>query len=557
MKTINIRNEEEWRGNPFLEDAVYGGIDTMATYATDAAQTDMIQPHQALVHDFNMAMQPATLLCTLRGTAVDHARGANFRGTYARNIQRVQKYISAMTQQELGWPLHQRITDYGALDLIDAFFGVADPSSCKLCGGKGRIITQPYVAPVPMLNDAGEEVRWKSGARKGEMKMVGEKKERSKKCPHRHTHPGFGLKKPALAWDAKTNQPSIDKRILGGIAKKHAEEPAGRLARAILLFRKLKKLADTARAMANAPDGRFHPHFAMGNTASHRMASKKSNLGWNTNGQNITKQLRRLLVADPGYTLLQGDLARAESHILAAKAQDTAYLDAHEGEEDTHTLVAKMCWPSRDWPNTPREDFLFAKSTKFDPSIPRGTLRDVSKVVQHAIGRDGTKRTVGQALGTGDLKGQEVIDVYYRAFPNVKRYIERMRARLKQSSIVECEELGIKRKFFANPHHSDTLRDVLAFVLQAPVAYVCHIAFWRVYRHLDTKSLYPGKGNVQLLLHNHDAVIVQVRTSEVERYLPLLDEMFTVPLTIHGREVVLRRDWEMGKNWRDMKGVSL
>lgn len=552
MKTINIRNEEEWRGTPFLCDAVYGTLDVMMTHAADTALDNLMRPAQALVHDFNLALQPAAMLTTIRGARVDHVEAQRFRSRYSGQLARLEKYISGMTLKELGWELTLQKSDYGSLDLIDAFFGLRDPSTCKECGGAGRVITQSYVAPEPIPGQF-----FKSGARKGEQKMTPGKNERSKKCGTRHTRPGFELPKPKLAWDAKTNTPSVDKDVLGGIVKRETKNSARRLARAILLRRNIKKLSDTVRQITNAQDGRFHPHFGFGNTKSHRANSKRSNMGENTNGENITKYLRRLLIADPGFIILQGDICRAESHILAARAKDPAYLAAHEGDEDTHTIVARMCWPHLNWLDDPSEAERFAKTTVFDPSIPRGKLRDVSKVVQHARGRDGSKRTVGQALGTGDNKGQEVIDVFDAAFPRVPAYIREAWEALKVCGYAECEELGIMRKFFANPANHATLRDLLAFVLQAPVAYVCHLAFWRIYRHLDTKSFYPAKGDVQLLFHNHDAVVVQVREAKVDQYLPLLDQALTTPLVIWGREVVLRRDWEIGSNWRDLKSIKV
>ena len=551
MKTINIRDEQSWRGNRFLEDAVYGSLDTMVTLGADAALDNIAQPEHALVHDFNLALQAAAMLCTIRGARVDHEEAHRMRSRYITQLGRLEKWIEAMTRRELGWGLALRDRDYGGLDLIDAFFGPLEPQTCKECGGKGFVVTR-HAEPARVI----EGEFYKSGPRKGQPKMTNEVRERTRLCRTRHAQRGFALPKPKLAWDAKTHQPSVDKAVLGSIAKKR-NQASGRLAAAVLLRRGVKKHLDTVRQITNAKDGRFHPHFAFGSTDTHRVASKRSNMGENTNGQNITKYLRRLLLADEGYVLLQGDLARAESHILAARAEDPAYLDAHEGVEDTHTLVARMCWPDLPWPEDPSEALAFAKRTVFDPAIPRGKLRDVSKVVQHGRGRDGTKRAVGQALGTGDAKGQEVIDVFDNAFPRVPAYISEAWEALKRDGYVRCEELGIIRKFYANPANHDTLRDLLAFVLQAPVAYNCHIGFWRVYKHLDTKSFQPAKGDVQLLFHNHDAIVVQVREEKVQHYLPILDKMMTVPFRIRGRTVELRRDWEIGGNWRDMKRVAI
>ena len=65
-----------------------------------------------------------------------------------------------------------------------------------------------------------------------------------------------------------------------------------------------------------SPSGRFHSTFSPASTETGRWSSSKHLFGEGGNAQNITSELRRVFIADPGKKLLHFDQPQAESRVV-------------------------------------------------------------------------------------------------------------------------------------------------------------------------------------------------------------------------------------------------
>jgi hypothetical protein len=71
---------------------------------------------------------------------------------------------------------------------------------------------------------------------------------------------------------------------------------------------------------------------------------------------------------------------------------------------------------------------------------------------------------------------------------------------------------------------------------------------------LDSKDLRPGRGDLQVLKHDHDSVTMQVREDRVEAMLPTIKELATVPLPLgNGRSLTLVPGLKVGRNLKEVK----
>ncbi|HEX4501781.1 MAG TPA: DNA polymerase, partial [Scandinavium sp.] len=100
------------------------------------------------------------------------------------------------------------------------------------------------------------------------------------------------------------------------------------------------------------PDGRIRTSFNIGGTETGRLSSYQSCFGTGTNLQNITGEMRRIFVADPGKKFAYIDLEQAEARGVGAIIwnlfKDSQYLDFCESG-DLHTSVCMMTWPDLGW----------------------------------------------------------------------------------------------------------------------------------------------------------------------------------------------------------------
>lgn len=130
------------------------------------------------------------------------------------------------------------------------------------------------------------------------------------------------------------------------------------------------------------PDGRMRTSYNIAGTETGRWSSSSNAFGTGTNLQNITAELRRIFIADPGHKLCGIDLEQAESRevggLCGTLFGDWSYLDAcYAG--DLHTLVCKMVWRDLPWTGDAKADRALA-----DANFYRAySRRDLAKKLGH------------------------------------------------------------------------------------------------------------------------------------------------------------------------------
>jgi hypothetical protein len=340
------------------------------------------------------------------------------------------------------------------------------------------------------------------------------------------------------------------------------QEAARKAAKAILFARDKNKLQDKPKA--HIGNDRAYCELKVGNTATFRTASSSNALGLGDNLQNVTGSMRRLFPADEGCRMFYIDLEQAESNVLAHLAGDEGYIEAHMNPEvDTHTKVCMDIWPDLEWPegNAGSADKEYADGL---PYYRHYTYRFMAKKVQHALGRGGTYITVAADLGIPQSVAKQVVSDFASGVPGVMEYFDwlqhegsdrKMHGVLVDEGKLIVPGIGVKRQFFERLWDKSTFRDALAFVCQAPVAWVCHVGFWRIWHYLDGKSLQGGADPLQVLMHQHDAVMGQYHEGR-EDLLEEAERLMRVPMKITDfrgkqREMVIGTEAGTGKTWEE------
>lgn len=129
-------------------------------------------------------------------------------------------------------------------------------------------------------------------------------------------------------------------------------------------------------------DWRWRCSYNIGGTNTFRWSSSKSSVGTGNNFQNITEELRRIFIPDPGWKLYGIDLEQADAREVGwycgTVLGDWSYLDACESG-DLHTTVTRLCYPEWKWSNDPAENRALA-DRKFYRHF---SYRDASKRMGH------------------------------------------------------------------------------------------------------------------------------------------------------------------------------
>ena len=221
---------------------------------------------------------------------------------------------------------------------------------------------------------------------------------------------------PALKKTQK-GQRSTAEPVLLDLAEKGHELP-----RIILDHRSLSKLkstyTDALPHEVNQATGRIHTSYNQAVAATGRLSSVDPNL------QNIPirtaegRRIRQAFVAAPGKKLIAADYSQIELRIMAHLSGDEGLLRAFAAGEDIHRATAG-------------EVFGVAPDSVTDDQ------RRSAKAINFGLIYGMSSFGLGQQLGVTRFVAQGYIDRYFERYPEVREYMQRIRAQAHDDGFVE------------------------------------------------------------------------------------------------------------------------
>jgi DNA polymerase-1 len=330
------------------------------------------------------------------------------------------------------------------------------------------------------------------------------------------------VEKPKMT---KTRQYSTDEETLQGLVGRH---PVVEL---ILEYRGVKKLLSTyveaLPLLVNQITGRIHTSYNQTITATGRLSSTNPNL------QNIPireeqgRKIREAFVpSDDDHLLLSADYSQIELRLMAHLSGDKALIEAFRAGEDIHRATAARVFGVR-------LDEVTSEMRRRAKTVNFGIIYGIS-----AFG-------LSQRLGIPRTEAKNIIDGYFRSYPGVKEYMERV--------VVEARETGYvstifgRRRFLADINSRNAVarglaeRNAINAPLQGSAADIMKIAMIRVFNGLQEQGL-----DSKMILQVHDEVIIDMVRSEQETVAKLVVEAMEHAAVL---SVDLTVDYGIGENW--------
>ena len=323
----------------------------------------------------------------------------------------------------------------------------------------------------------------------------------------------------------KTKQYRTDEEYLQSLADSNP------IIGAILEYRGIRKLLSTyieaLPTLVNPRTGRVHTSFNQAVTATGRLSSSNPNL------QNIPirdaqgREIRRAFVpADDDHLLLSADYSQVELRLMAHLSGDRNLLEAFRNGEDIHSATAALLFgvPIADVTPDQRRK---AKTANF------GIIYGIS-----AFG-------LSQRLGIPRTEAKEIITGYFRSYPGVRQYMERV--------IDQAREQGYVSTIFGRKRHLPDIRSSNATVrglaernainapLQGSAADIMKIAMIRAWEELRRRGL-----RSQIILQVHDELVVDIYKPEREEVAAIVVDTMEHAAKL---SIDLSVDYGVGANW--------
>ena len=323
----------------------------------------------------------------------------------------------------------------------------------------------------------------------------------------------------------KTKQFCTDEEYLQTFAHKH------RIVDLILEYRGVKKLLSTyveaLPQLVNRTTGRIHTSFNQAVTATGRLSSTNPNLQNIPVRDEMGRRIRKAFIpSDDDHLLLSADYSQVELRLMAHLSGDESLIAAFEHGEDIHAATAARLFGKLLAEVTP-EERRRAKTANF------GIIYGISPF------------GLSQRLEIPRKEAKEIIDGYFRSYPKVKEYMDRVVEKAREEGFV-ATIFGRRRYLNDIASHNAVARglaerNAVNAPIQGSAADIMKIAMIDVHRRFAAEGI-----RSRVILQVHDELVVDMLREEQEQVVRIVTESMESAARLKVRLVA---DAGVGRNW--------
>ncbi len=309
------------------------------------------------------------------------------------------------------------------------------------------------------------------------------------------------MKLDSGAKKTKTGQYATGEDVLQKLRNKH------QIVEDILIYRELSKLkstyVDSLPLLINERTGRVHTSYNQAVAVTGRLSSTSPNL------QNIPirtdrgREIRRAFISrDSDHVLISADYSQIELRIIAAMSGDTSMIQAFKDHKDIHTATA-------------------AKVYGVAEADVSSQMRRAAKAVNFGIIYGQSAFGLAESLGVSRTEAKEIIENYFREYPDIKKYMDNNINFAKEHTYVQT--LKGRKRWLKDIHSANFTvrgyaeRNAINMPIQGTAADMIKLAMIRVHDMLQKENM-----QTRMILQVHDELIFDTPKNEVEQIKQLI-----------------------------------
>lgn len=263
--------------------------------------------------------------------------------------------------------------------------------------------------------------------------------------------------------------------------------------------------------------------------------------------------IRKFFVPDPGYTIVDADLAGADAQIVAWEANELAMKEAFRKGEKIHIRNARDTWPEK-------------TASMSDADIKASVIYKEAKIACHGTNYGGKPPTLASILKWTVSLAYDFQERYFAARPGIHEWHRRIERYLTGEQCWNCNtmadnpfgrcescsvplgrtvknQFGFRRVYFERI--DSLLPQALAWIPQSSVALCTEIGWMQVAESPEWKDI------VQFLLQVHDSNVFQI-PSEYDPAIPEIVKAMEVPVP-YADPLTIPMNWGSSRTaWGDI-----
>ena len=322
----------------------------------------------------------------------------------------------------------------------------------------------------------------------------------------------------------KTGQYVTSEEVLQTLRAKHP------IVAHILDYRALKKLlgtyVDALPKLINPRTGHIHTSFNQAVTATGRLSSSDPNL------QNIPvrgedgKEIRKCFIPEEGCEFFSADYSQIELRVMAHLSKDANMLEAFREGYDIHAATAAKIY-DKPVSEVTRDERTKAKRANF------GIIYGI------------TVFGLADRLNIERAEAKQLIDGYFKMFPQVRDYMEQAKDTAKAQGWVET--FFHRRRYLPDINSGNATvrgiaeRNAINAPIQGSAADIIKVAMVRIFQRFKRENI-----RSKMILQVHDELNFSVLPTEKEQVERIVMEEMQAAYPL---DVPLVADGGWGNNW--------
>ena len=298
----------------------------------------------------------------------------------------------------------------------------------------------------------------------------------------------------------------------------------------ILNYRETVKLVGTyveaLPALVNKRTGHIHTSFNQTITATGRLSSSNPNL------QNIPvrgedgKEIRKVFVPEPGCLFFSADYSQIELRVMAHLSGDENMINVFKDGKDLHAATAATIY-KKDIEEITRDERTKSKQANF------GIIYGI------------TVFGLAERLDISREESKQLIDGFFKTFPKVKDYMDKVIEEARQNEYVET--LFGRRRYLKDINSQNATvrgfaeRNAINAPIQGTAADIIKVAMIRIFQRFKAENI-----RSKMILQVHDELNFSVYPEEKEKVEQIVIEEMQNAIEM---KVPLIADCGFGNNW--------
>lgn len=324
----------------------------------------------------------------------------------------------------------------------------------------------------------------------------------------------------------------VDKKVITLLSEDHrVEETHRRFAKLMLEYREAAKILSTyTKSLLSAVehDGRIRATFVQEAAATGRLSTSGPNLQSIPVRSHLGREVRSMVQPSPQFSILCADYSQIELRIIASLSKDEGLLSAFTSGTDVHRSVAAKVFKVESLGDVTDEQRRSAKEVNY--GIPYGI----------------TPYGLGQHLGISARDAKVLMSQFHEEFPRVKRFTEQLTMDAKNSGCARSllgRRLSLPLIRHGGPSERKAAERVAVNMpIQGTQADMIKLAMIRI-----ADRLRCAKAESRMIMQLHDELVLEVKQSELEAVMDVVEEEMISAIPLRGVDVVVNTG--VGNSW--------